>query len=325
MADEITPSNCHTRRPSTATMEDFEKEKIHTPDFGLSRAVTPSSLEAQDATPLHPDQKLLTLPPSKRWQAYLNQQIGVDTLLELELYMLSFATGIQDAMTFAFYGVFCSKQTGNLVTIALSALKSEAVVQTETHIVVSFLFFLAGASLFGHFNNFIGKKRRGWLIFVNALQSILVIAACAIRKVSVDKFGVIEPGGPDPCAVASIALLAFASGGQISLALSVGLAEINTTMITGAMVMLAHDRKVLNKHNPGRNRKLFFIASILGGSFVGAVANKFAHSALSLLLVAITKVVVTLMFLCNRGVHKKPGSSDTEDSSVSLVQIIWGD
>lgn len=91
------------------------------------------------------------------------------------------------------------------------------------------------------------------------------------------------------------------------------------------MVMLAHDRKVLNKHNPGRNRKLFFIASILGGSFVGAVANKFAHSALSLLLVAITKVVVTLMFLCNRGVHKKPGSSDTEDSSVSLVQIIWGD
>lgn len=91
------------------------------------------------------------------------------------------------------------------------------------------------------------------------------------------------------------------------------------------MVMLAHDKKILKKHNPGRNRKLFFLLSIFGGSFVGAVTNKFAHSALSLLLVAITKVIVTFMFLCNRGVHKKPGSSEMEESSVGLVQIIWGD
>ncbi|EOD49813.1 uncharacterized protein LTHEOB_3473 [Neofusicoccum parvum] len=306
-------------------MGDFEKEKCRTPDFGLSRTATPASLEAQDAVPLDLDVELLTLPPLKRWRAYLNQQIAVDTLLELELYMLSFATGIQDAMTFAFYGVFCSKQTGNLVTIALSALDSKAVVQTETHIAVSFTCFLAGAALFGHFNNFIGKKRRGWLIFVNAWQTLLVIAACAIRKVSVDRFGILDEESPDPYAVASIALLAFASGGQISLALSVGLAEINTTMVTGAMVMLAHDKKVLHKHNPGRNRKLFFIGSILGGSFVGAVANRYAHSALSLLLVSICKVVVTLMFLCNRGVNKKPGSTDTAESSVSLAQVVWGD
>lgn len=91
------------------------------------------------------------------------------------------------------------------------------------------------------------------------------------------------------------------------------------------MVMLAHDNNLLRRHNPGRNRKLFFIVSILGGSFVGAVANRFAHSALSLLLVSICKVAVTFMFFCNRGVNKKPGSSDTADSSVGLMQIIWGD
>ncbi|KAL0264837.1 hypothetical protein SLS55_000790 [Diplodia seriata] len=324
MADSISPTSCNARRTSLATI-DLEKERVTTPDFGTSRAVTPASLEAQDAGPLDSDEELLTLPPAKRWQAYLNQQIAVDTLLELELYMLSFATGIQDAMTFAFYGVFCSKQTGNLVTIALSALDSQAVVQTETHIAVSFISFIAGAALFGHFNNFIGKKRRGWLIFVNAWQTLLVIAACVIRKFSVDNFDVLEEGGPDRFAAASIALLAFASGGQISLALSVGMAEVNTTMVTGALVMLAHDQKILHKHNPGRNRKLFFIGSILGGSFLGAIANRYAHSALSLLLVAICKVVVTFMFLCNRGVKRKPGSSDTAESTVSLTQILWGD
>lgn len=202
---------------------------------GLSRAVTPASLEAQGEAAYDLDAELLTLPPSKRWRAYLNQQIAVDTLLELELYMLSFATGIQDAMTFAFYGVFCSKQTGNLVTIALSALDSDAVVQTETHIATSFASFITGAALFGHFNNFIGKKRRGWLIFVNALQTIMVIAACVIRKISVDKNGIDgEQSGPDPFAIAAIALLGFASGGQISLALSVGMAEVNTTMVRAA-------------------------------------------------------------------------------------------
>lgn len=206
--------------------------------------MTPASLEAQDAGPLNLDEALLTLPPSKRWRAYLNQQIGVDTLLELQLYMLSFATGIQDAMTFAFYGVFCSKQTGNLVTMALSALKSEAVVETETHIAVSFVCFLAGAALFGHFNNFIGKKRRGWLIFVNAWQSLLVIAACVIRKISVDKLQSIAEADADPLALASIALLAFSSGGQISLALSVGLAEINTTMVCSNRILKADARLI---------------------------------------------------------------------------------
>lgn len=204
-----------------------------TASSGPGTTVTPASLEAQQAAPSHLDVELLTLPPSKRWRAYLNQQITVDTLLELELYILTFATGIQDAMTFAFYGVFCSKQTGNLVTIALSAMRSKAVVETETHILISFISFIVGAALFGHFGNFIGQKRRGWLIFVNALQTVMVIAACAIRKFSVDKFQYPVDGSPDPdpFAVASIALLAFSSGGQIALALSVGMAEVNTTMV----------------------------------------------------------------------------------------------
>lgn len=41
-----------------------------------------------------------------------------------------------------------------------------------------------------------------------------------------------------PRALAIVGLLSFAQAGQVSLAIGVGLAEINTTMITGAVVSL---------------------------------------------------------------------------------------
>jgi len=39
-----------------------------------------------------------------------------------------------------------------------------------------------------------------------------------------------------PRALAIVGLLSFAQAGQVSLAIGVGLAELNTTMITGAVV-----------------------------------------------------------------------------------------
>ena len=41
-----------------------------------------------------------------------------------------------------------------------------------------------------------------------------------------------------PRALAIVGILSFAQAGQVSLAIGVGLAELNTTMITGAVVSL---------------------------------------------------------------------------------------
>lgn len=42
-----------------------------------------------------------------------------------------------------------------------------------------------------------------------------------------------------PRALAIVGILSFAQSGQVSLAIGVGLAELNTTMITGAVVSLS--------------------------------------------------------------------------------------
>ncbi|KAK8242823.1 hypothetical protein IWZ00DRAFT_546363 [Phyllosticta capitalensis] len=289
-------------------------------------ALAPGELEALEhyQAPVDDDEELLKLPTFKRLGAYLNQEIAADTLLEVELYCLSFATGLQDAMTLAYFGIFCSKQTGNLIHLALSALGSGHRLQTETNIVTSFCCFLAGSAIFGHLGNLVGKKRRGWLMFVNTWQTALVLAAAAVRHWSPPKNG-LDPNSPNPTTLIIVALLSFSSGGQIALALTVGMAEINTTMVTGALVMLSQDKSIFKLNNPGRNRKLLFVISLLMGSFVGAACENLEGASMALLLVGIVKVVVTIMFLCNYGTKKKPGSSETVESNVSLLHVLWAD
>ncbi|KAF2089558.1 hypothetical protein K490DRAFT_55151 [Saccharata proteae CBS 121410] len=288
---------------------------------------SPSFLEAQpDRTNTDPDHELLRLPPSRRWQAYLMQDMHPSTMLECELYALSFTTGMMDAMTFNFYGVFCSKQTGNLINFALAALDPQSVLQTEANIGVSFSCFIAGSALFGHFGNFVGKKRRGWLIFMNTFQALLLIAATCIRQFT-SPHG-LQDSGADPSALAVIALIAIASGGQIALALTVGMPEINTTMVTGALVMLSQDKDIHKLRNKGRDRKLFFVISILLGAFVGATSNRYASGSLTLLLVVIVKAIMTFCFMFNKGTKELelgPGKPHVTESSVSLRHILWAD
>jgi len=47
--------------------------------------------------------------------SYLNETIGDDIYLEIELLFLAFGIGIQDATTFPDYLCFASNQTGNTV------------------------------------------------------------------------------------------------------------------------------------------------------------------------------------------------------------------
>lgn len=244
------------------------------------------------------------------------QEISTDIFLEIELLLLAFATGILDATTFAVYSVFVSKQTGNTISIALSALESQAVAQTEQNVAISLAMFFAGAAAFGQLGNLLGPKRRLWLLLTNTIQTALVYAATALRF-----WGSGDSRGP--FALGVIALLSFASGGQISLALCVRVPELNTTMITGALVQLAVDDKLFQKINPARNRRAAFYLSMLVGGLVGAVVGRFASATLGLLLVAVLKSVVTVMFLFNSSEQK--GVKEYMTKSPEIVQVLFGD
>jgi uncharacterized membrane protein YoaK (UPF0700 family) len=114
-----------------------------------------------------------------------------------------------------------------------------------------------------------------------------------------------------------VALVAFAASGQTSMAVTVGLAELNTTMVTGAIVSVGvfvvhrssadtrieiamlNDPRLLHADNAARNRRLLYVSSYAAGCIIGAVVS-FGVTG-SLFLVSAIKLIISASFLLNRG------------------------
>lgn len=86
-------------------------------------------------------------------------------------------------------------------------------------------------------------------------------------------------------------------GAQVTSASSAKIPDVNTTMITGAIVQLATDETVFAKDNVARTRRVLFFGAMLAGAFVGAGCASCMDAALGLLVAGIVKSAVTIMFL----------------------------
>lgn len=225
-------------------------------------------------------------------QNRLCANVANDFFLELELMGLALATGIMDATTFPDYSVFTSNQTGNSALLAVGALKISGSTVKLRNVGVSLGLFIAGGLIFGQLGSMIGSRRRIWLLVTNAIQTVLVAVAAGLRwKVATSS------GGSG--ALGIIALLAFASGAQVALARTVNVPEITTAMVTSAYIDFFVDPSIFHINNRSRNRRFFFVCSLLLGSFLGAIAYRYVGPELSLLLSTICKFVVTLAFFVN--------------------------
>ena len=179
-------------------------------------------------------------------------------------------------MTLSTYRVFCSKQTGNTIVLALIVLGRVGNTPSndqlnEEAVLLSFSCFFSSAILFGWTGNLIGRDRRIWLCLSTFLSTTLVLIAAAVHcshKPNLKLDSDLHLPGRS-CGV--IALLAAACGGQLQLALSVRMQELNTTIVTAAIVNLASDPKILAHHNSVRNRRAIYWVSMLTGAFLGAV------------------------------------------------------
>ena len=125
---------------------------------------------------------------------------------------------------------FTNLDAGNTLFLAIYALNPGRLgYKIELNVAVSIIVFIVGGAIFGQIGNKIRQRRRGWLCAATGFQFLLFAAATARRSFAPKD----DIGGP---ALAVIALTALASAGQITLAVGVGLPELNTTMITGSMV-----------------------------------------------------------------------------------------
>lgn len=72
--------------------------------------------------------------------------------------------------------------------------------------------------------------KRAWLLSTTSIQAVFIFAAALLRWSST------STEVTSASALLTVALLAFAASGQTSLAFTVGLPELNTTMVAGAIV-----------------------------------------------------------------------------------------
>lgn len=247
-------------------------------------------------------------PPTQHLTAYLTASIDIDVLVEAELLILAFATGMQDATTFPDYHCFASNQTGNTVLLAVGAAGIAGALFSLHNIGVSLSLFVAGALIMGQIGNAVGGRRRVWLLVSNAVQTALVFAAAALQYRGGD---VVEAEGATAMGV--IALLAFSSGAQVAMARSVKVPEITTAMATAAWVDLLVDERLFAGQNRGRNRRALFLLALFAGSFAGAFAYRRVGSAFALLISGVGKGVVFVAFWFNREVESKGTEGTSPD------------
>jgi uncharacterized membrane protein YoaK (UPF0700 family) len=228
----------------------------------------------------------------RSFYASLCKDVADDIVIETQMMVLALAAGINDATTFSDYHVFVSNQTGNTALLAVGALGIGDGTVELSNIGFSLGLFVVGGLVFGQAGDFLGRRRKIWLITTNVLQTAVMFAAAALRHWLPDT----REGGP---AWAVISLLALSSGGQVAMARTINLPQIPTAMVTSAYVDFLVDPDILKLHNRPRNRRLFFVVSLLVGSFIGAVAYRYVEPSLSLFLAACCKTIVSVSFFFN--------------------------
>lgn len=237
---------------------------------------------------------------------------------------MTVATGALDAMTYTQYSVFASKMTGNTLFLALYAFRIPALNPgAEKNVGISMGVFIAGAIFFGHLGHVSRQRRRIWLLIANSFQALLMLAAAAIRY-----WGSRESTGPG--AMGILACLAFAESGQIANALNVSMPELNTTMITGALIQLCTDKDILRLHNTKRNRRLLFFTAMLLGCFMGAAVLSERSPSAVIVVVAAIKGGLVLSFFFNHGLVQRKtqledGNEKVEGAITPVSRVLWGD
>ncbi|GAB7322380.1 hypothetical protein MBLNU13_g03338t1 [Cladosporium sp. NU13] len=203
-------------------------------------------------------------------------------------------SGMLDVVTFVHYRVFASKQTGNVLFLAVYLFSHKNLrSKIEQNVVVSLLFFCIGSFVFGRCAHQSRPKKRGLLLSTSLMQTALVLVASLLSWVSTPK------DITSASTLIVVALLAFAASGQTSMAVTVGLAELNTTMVTGAIIAMLNDPRLLHADNAARIRRLLYVSSYAAGCIIGAVVSLGPTG--SLFVISAVKLIISASFLLNRG------------------------
>lgn len=203
------------------------------------------------------------------------------------------SAGVLDATTYADFQTFASNQTGNAIVLTLAAVGAARALVLLTG--VSFAGFIAGAFLMGHLSNFLGPRRRYWLLITIFWQCCLLII-CAVF---------VSPHGPPGTRVgaknqwAVLFLFAHMSGAQVVMARQSACAELPTAPMTSSLVDFVADQYLFRSWgNPNagpRNRRVMYMVAMIGGSFLGAILHRWTASWVVIMVAVLLKALSGVM------------------------------
>lgn len=279
-------------------MNTYDAQKDH--DRRVTQNNTRTKLQELDcetATSNPTDQQRLL--SRNGFKQYWLADLRVNTFVEAQLLLLTFAIGIQDAISYPDFRCFASNQTGNTVVLAVALAGQAGSLFDAANTGVSLGAFLAGAMSTGHLGSLVRKRRRVWQVAIALAQVLMIAGSAWIQYVH----GTQQSGA---WARGTLALLAFASGSQVAAARAFKIPEITTAMATAAWVDLLIDEDLFAVRNRPRNRRALFLATLVAGSFAGAYARKAIGSPNAIMTSAAVKVVVIVAMLVSPGERADP-------------------
>src|SRR6266487_4305267 len=99
--------------------------------------------------------------------------------LELVLVVVTFVTGMVDAVTYLGYGhVFAANMTGNVIVLGFALVGAGDISATGS--VVSLVGFIAGAAVGARLGTILHDTRHRWLVTMLGLETLLLTAATVL-------------------------------------------------------------------------------------------------------------------------------------------------
>lgn len=210
-----------------------------------------------------------------------------DRLTTVALLMLTFATGLVDAVSVLVLGhVFVANMTGNVIFLGFWFVPHSGVDLTAA--VVAFAGFLLGTILGGRFARHLDHHTRLWLTVALGAEAALLLLMALLGATGVLDYH-------NDTKLIMIAGLAVAFGSQNAAARQFGVQELSTTVLTSTIVGLGVDSRLAG--GTGHREKLRYtvVLTMLSGAVVGATLTRFTVAPV-IVLAALTVLGAMLIF-----------------------------
>jgi len=175
----------------------------------------------------------------------------------LALLLLTFVTGIVDAVSVLGYHVFAANMTGNIVFFGFALAGNVA--STVSLSLVALASFMAGAVIGGRVAN--GLRAR-WLVVGFGMEVAMLTAATLVAF----------HAGP---AHALVSLLGLAMGLRNAITRKLAVPDLVTTVLTLTVTGLAAESSLAGGSNPRWQRRIAAVVAMLSGACSGAALLSF--------------------------------------------------